>query len=172
MLINQQIDRRTVSNPLAELPSISTDDLISLMRIDKTFGTDRIASYISDAYDIINGQLPICQLLTLPAVPTGTCVWETAPGLHSHHHRLAQPTPPSADIQSIIGQTVWQRTYRRAVLYEAAALFADNYMDFDTIGQGVTRGTNQHIKSDSLRRIVSHCIADLTGGRRNRVKLL
>ena len=66
----------------------------------------------------------------------------------------------------------WQRTYKRAVLNEAAALMADNHMDFDTIGQGITRGNNEQTKSDALRRIVNHAIADLTGKSRNRVRLL
>lgn len=66
----------------------------------------------------------------------------------------------------------FQRTYKRAVMHEAAALTADNYTDYDTTSQGAIRGEAAISKPDRLRRIVSHCIADMTGRRRNRVKLL
>lgn len=176
MLINQQIENKSVANPIAALPSVSTTDLVELMRIDKTMGNDRISSYITDAYDIINTQLPVCEVLDIATIQPeiGTCVWETAPTLYSHHHRLDCNPPQTSpvDALTIVQQPRWRRTYIRAVLHEAAALFAENYADFDTIGQGITRGINQHSKSDSLRRIVSHCIADLTARRRNRMTLL
>lgn len=184
MLINQQINHAEVANPINGLPSVSTTDLVQLMRIDKTMGTDRIAGYISDAYDIINEQIPYLDDDKFGFVIGGTCVWESAPGLISHHHRL------SADIKTVLPRWAdgfvtltqlvthqrWQRTYKRAVFNEAAALMADNYIDFDMVGQGITRDSgreaNQQSKSDSLRRIVSHAIADLTGQRRNRIKLM
>ena len=77
-----------------------------------------------------------------------------------------------SDFLAIVGDSDWQETYQDAVLYEAAALMDNNYMDFDTIGQGITRGNNEQTKSDALRRIVNHAIADLTGKSRNRVRLL
>lgn len=57
MLINEQISRSQVANPISTLPSIATDDVVSLMRIDKSFGTARISNAIMDAYDIINRQI-------------------------------------------------------------------------------------------------------------------
>ena len=112
------------------------------MRVDNTLGTDRLAGYISDAYDMINRQLTIDCIVS--------------------NYLQAQPYQ----------QENWQRTYKRAVLNEATALIADNYADFDSTGQGVIRGDNVASKSDNLRRIVNHCIADLTGRTRNRIRLL
>ena len=146
MLINEQVHAQNVPNHYAHLPSVSTDDMVQLMRIDKTLGADRIAGYINDAYDTVNGDLPTVffSLITLQR--------------HLFDHRMERGT--------------FNRTYKRAVMNEAAALIADNYIDYDTTSQGSIRGENQLAKSDRLRRIVSHCIADLTGRRRNRVKLL
>lgn len=64
------------------------------------------------------------------------------------------------------------RKYKRAVCYEAAALICEDNLDFDTAAAGQTRGENQQAKAQSLRRIVNHTIADLTGKKRNRVKLV
>lgn len=177
MLINQQIENQAVSNPIMGLPSVSTLELIQLMRIDKTIGTDRVASYIADAYDIINGQIPYLDSLGLGGVINNcfTCPWESSPGSISHHHRLPNFTEHIVNLPTLqqrISQPLWQRTYKRAVLNEAAALLCENYEDFDTIGQGSVRGENLRQKPNSLRRIVNHCIADLTGQRRNRIKLL
>ena len=178
MLINQQIDKTLVPNPIEGLPSFTTEDLITLMRIDKTMGSERIAGFIKTAYRTVNRQLPICQAIIKarkisPAI-TDTCVWEHAPALYSHHHRLSSNAPKATleDFLAIVGDTDWQETYQDAVLYEAAALMSDDHMDFDTIGQGITRGNNEQTKSDALRRIVNHAIADLTGKSRNRVRLL
>lgn len=146
MLINQQVQAQNVPNPYAHLPSVSTDDMVQLMRIDKTLGADRIAGYINDAYDTINGELPATffSLLTIQR--------------HLSEKRIHKDT--------------FDRTYKRAVMNEAAALIADNYVDYDTTSQGAISGDVQLTKSDRLRRIVSHCIADMTGRRRNRVALL
>lgn len=146
MLINQQVQAQDVPNPYAHLPSISTDDLVQLMRIDKTLGADRIAGYINDAYDTVNGYLPTAcfSLYTLQR--------------HLSDRRI--------DI------TIFERAYKRAVMNEAAALIADNYIDYDTTSQGATSSDAQLNKPDRLRRIVSHCVADMTGRRRNRVTLL
>lgn len=180
MLINQQINHTEVVNPIAGLPSFSTTDLVVLMRIDKTMGSDRIAGYIRTAYRTVNRQIPICQALKAPKIiafnTVGTCVWEHAPTLYSHHHRLSSDKTKTSltqtELLAIVSDDDWQETYKDAVLYEAAALMADNYMDFDTIGQGITRGNNQETKSDALRRVSTHAIADLTGQSRNRVRLL
>lgn len=146
MLINQQVQAQNVPNHYAHLPSVSTDDMVQLMRIDKTLGADRIAGYINDAYDTVNGDLPATffSLLTL------------------QRHLTAKR----------IKTGVFERTYKRAVMNEAAALISDNYVDYDTTSQGAISGEVQLTKSERLRRIVSHCIADMTGRRRNRVKLL
>lgn len=146
MLINQQVQPQNVPNHYAHLPSVDTDDLVQLMRIDKTIGADRIAGYINDAYDTVNGDLPaaIFSLLTLQR--------------HLFDKRINQDT--------------FNRTYTRAVMNEAAALVADNYVDYDTTSQGALSGDVQLTKSDRLRRIVSHCIADMTGRRRNRITLI
>ena len=146
MLINQQVQAQNVPNPYAHLPSVNTDDMVQLMRIDKTLGADRIAGYIDNAYDTVNGDLPATffSLLTL-------------------QRHLADKR---------IKTGVFERTYKRAVMNEAAALISDNYVDYDTTSQGATSGEVQLTKSERLRRIVSHCIADMTGRRRNRVKLL
>ncbi len=143
MLINQQIQSENVDNPLDFLPSVTVDDMITLMRVDKTQGSPRIASYISHAYDEINRMLP-----------------ET----HSDGSYL--------DTLTYVKLDEYCRTYKRAVLHEAAALMADDYSDYDSTGAGVIRGDNQATKSDKLRRIVNHCIADLTNKPRNRISLL
>jgi len=146
MLINQQVQSKNVLNPCAHLPSISTDDMVELMRIDKTIGVERIAGYIVNAYDTVNGDLPatLFSLLTLER--------------HLSTKRIDRDT--------------FERAYKRAVMHEAAALAADNYVDYDTTSQGAISGDVQLTKSDRLRRVVSHSIADMTGRRRNRVKLL
>lgn len=64
------------------------------------------------------------------------------------------------------------RFYRRAVCNEAAALIAEDNIDFDTTSTGQIRGENGLNKVSSLRRNVNYAIADLTGRKRNRVKLL
>lgn len=146
MLINQQIQAQNVPNHYAHLPSVNTDDMVQLMRIDKTLGAERIAGYINDAYDTVNGDLPATffSLLTLQRYL----------------------------FQKKINEGTFNRTYKRAVMNAAAALIADNYVDYDTTSQGAISGDVQLTKSDRLRRIVSHCIADMTGRRRNRVTLL
>lgn len=146
MLINQQVQAQNVPNHYAHLPSVSTEDMVQLMRIDKTLGADRIAGYIDNAYDTVNGDLPATffSLLTL------------------QRHLADKRMLPDK----------FARTYKRAIMNEAAALIADNYIDYDTTSQGAISGDVQLTKSDRLRRVVSHCIADMTGRRRNRVKLL
>ena len=146
MLINQQVQAQNVPNHYAHLPSVSTEDMVQLMRIDKTLGADRIAGYIDNAYDTVNGDLPATffSLLTL------------------QRHLADKRMLPDK----------FARTYKRAIMNEAAALIADNYVDYDTTSQGAISSDVQLTKSDRLRRVVSHCIADMTGRRRNRVKLL
>ena len=65
-----------------------------------------------------------------------------------------------------------ERLYKRAVCYEAAALIGEENLDFDTTTAGQIRGENGISKSDALRRIVNHTIADLTNRPRNRVRLV
>ncbi len=137
MLINQQINPEDVNNPLDFLPSVSVDDMISLMRIDKTQGSERIAEYIAHAYDVVNGYLP---------------------------SKMLDKSYPQSEH--------WRRTYCRAVLHEASALFVDDYPDYDSTGAGSIRADNEASKSDKLRRIVHHCVADITGKPRNRIALL
>lgn len=68
------------------------------------------------------------------------------------------------------------RYYTRAVCYEAAALIAEDNLDFDTTTTGQTRGENQQVKTQALRRTVNYCIGSLIQpkgrGRRNRVSLI
>lgn len=64
------------------------------------------------------------------------------------------------------------RSYKRAVCHEAAALIAEDNLDFDTSSTGQVRGENDLAKLQSLRRVVNYAIADLTGRTRNRVKLV
>lgn len=132
MLINEQTQTLIVPNFDKDLPSISTTDLILLMRIDKTLGKERIASAINNAYLIINRQL--------------TSQAKTLKTAESEH------------------------LYTQAVMHEAAALLIDNHADFDTLGQGISRSEND--KSNALRRLAQHFIADLVGISRNRIKLL
>lgn len=65
-----------------------------------------------------------------------------------------------------------ERLYKRAVCYEAAALLGEDNLDFDTTTAGQVRGENGLNKTQSLRRIVQHTIADLTGRPRNRIRLV
>lgn len=62
--------------------------------------------------------------------------------------------------------------YKTAVCYECSALITDENPDYDTTSAGQIRGENGLSKVGSLRRIVNHCIADLTGRKRNRVRLI
>lgn len=57
MLINEQTTTLIVTNPIASLPSISTTDLINLMRVDKTLGNERLANAIANAYVVVNPQV-------------------------------------------------------------------------------------------------------------------
>lgn len=65
-----------------------------------------------------------------------------------------------------------ERLYKRAVCYEAAALLGEDNLDFDTTTAGQVRGENGLNKTQSLRRIVQHTIADLTSRPRNRIRLV
>lgn len=65
-----------------------------------------------------------------------------------------------------------RRTYTRAVVHEAAALISEDHLDYDSSGDGIIRGEAMRAKAQSLRRIVNHCIADLTHRPRNRVRLI
>lgn len=67
------------------------------------------------------------------------------------------------------------RYYKRAVCYEAAALIAEDNLDFDTTSAGQIRGENQQVKTQALRRTVNYCIGSLVNegkGKRNRVSLI
>ncbi len=143
MLINQQIQSENVDNPLDFLPSVTIDDMVDIMRVDKTIGTPRIAEYIINAYDTLNPSLPS--------------------NMKSADYLL------SLDDKK---REFWERTYKRAIMHEATAQFVDNHPDYDTTGTGIIRGDNEQSKSDKLRRIYNHCVADLTGRTRNRIRLL
>lgn len=143
VLINQQIQSENVDNPCAVLPAVCVDDMVTLMRIDKTIGTERIAQYVLNAYDVINGVLPRQMLLA-----------DYLAGFESYQ------------------QDFWRRAYKRAVMHEAAAQFIDAHPDYDTTGTGVIRSDNESSKSDKFRRVCQHAIADMTGKPRNRIRLL
>ena len=67
------------------------------------------------------------------------------------------------------------RKYKRAVCYEAAALICEDNLDFDTTTTGQSRGENQQVKTQALRRTVNYSIGKLISkGRpkRNRVTLI
>lgn len=155
MLINEQTTTLAVPNFDERLPSVSTTDLINLMRVDKTLGNERLANAISHAYQVINGELD----RLYPSWFFG--------GLFNHHlTNFFQPKTPSIDVKS----THFVYLYRQAVLHEATALLCELHADFDTIGQGLARA--DIAKQDSLRRQVQHFIADMTGKPRNRITLL
>lgn len=135
MLINEQIHPTDIANPLPHLPSVRTDELIKVMRVDKTLGDERIGFAILTAYHTVHGEL--CD-----------------------NHLQGDFIPDKR----------WADNYRLAVMCEATAFLGENHADFDTIGQGLTRA--DHDKPDSLRRMASHAIADMTGRTRNRVRLL
>ena len=65
-----------------------------------------------------------------------------------------------------------ERFYKRAVAYEAAALLGEDDLDFDTTTEGQIRGENGLAKTQSLRRRVDYAIADITGKKRQRVRLI
>lgn len=135
MLINSPVTESTISNPVADWPSISTSDLTQVARIDKSLGQPYLQAKIEHAYDLINGQLALRLIL-----------------------------PPEDDFA--------RRTYIRAVIHEAAALISEEHLDFDSSGDGLIRGEAMRAKGQMLRRIVNHCIADLTSRPRNRVRLV
>ncbi len=67
------------------------------------------------------------------------------------------------------------RYYKRAVCYEAAALICEDNLDFDTTTTGQSRGENQQVKTQALRRTVNYSIGRLMTKdrpKRNRVKLI
>ncbi|OTG94209.1 head completion/stabilization protein [Acinetobacter sp. ANC 3832] len=67
------------------------------------------------------------------------------------------------------------RYYKRAVCYEAAALICEDNLDFDTTTTGQSRGENQQVKTQALRRTVNYSIGKLISKgspKRNRVKLI
>lgn len=78
-------------------------------------------------------------------------------------HIIAVPLPLNAALT---------RFYTRAVLFEAAALISEENADFDTTASGLDRGEQVDHKAQRLRRLVNHCIADMTGRTRNRVRLV
>jgi hypothetical protein len=80
-----------------------------------------------------------------------------------NHHIIAVPLPLNAALT---------RFYTRAVLFEAAALISEENADFDTTASGLDRGEQVDHKAQRLRRLVNHCIADMTGRTRNRVRLV
>lgn len=65
-----------------------------------------------------------------------------------------------------------ERCYVRAVLHEAAALISEDNADYDTTASGQDRGETITTKAQRMRRIVNHCVADITGKPRNRVRLI
>lgn len=154
MLINEQTTPIAVPNFDERLPSVSTTDLINLMRVDKTLGNERLAGAISNAYNVINGELDrlLPHLFFGGVVHTNACC------------------PPRAVPQIDINSAHFVHLYRQAVLHETTAQLNDLHSDFDTIGNGLTR--TDVTKSDSLRRQVQHLLADMTGRPRNRVRLL
>ena len=82
-----------------------------------------------------------------------------------NHQLIDFPLPvPLSDAQT--------RSYKRAVCHEAAALIAEDNLDFDTSSTGQVRGENGLAKLQSLRRVVNYAIADLTSRTRNRVRLI
>lgn len=76
---------------------------------------------------------------------------------------MDEPLPLNADKE---------RCYVRAVLHEAAALISEDNADYDTTASGQDRSELTSNKAQHLRRIVNHCIADIIGRSRNRVRLI
>ena len=67
------------------------------------------------------------------------------------------------------------RYYKHAVCYEAAALISEDNINFDTTTTDQSRGENQQVKTQALRRTVNYSIGKLISkGRpkRNRVTLI
>lgn len=135
MLVNSPVTATSIANPVAGWPSLSTADLTSVSRIDKSLGNDYLQAKLQHAYDVINRQLAALML-----------------------------QPPETDFV--------RRSYKRAVVHEAAALISEDHLDYDSTGDGLIRGDAMRAKAQSLRRIVNHCIADLTNRPRNRVRLI
>ena len=145
MLITTPLDSNDIANPIDGLPPVNVLELNQIMRVDESLGGIRLASHIEMAMDTVNGQLDSFFNLTV-------------------YH---QPAIALTDLQ--------KRIYKRAVLHESCALVTDQYVDFDTASSGRMREEKQvqiTNKSQRMRRIVNHCIADLTGKPRNRVKLI
>lgn len=65
MLINQQTTPITVQNPLSFFPSLTTTDLVNLMRVDKTLGNTRLANAIANAYVVVNKEINFLTLRSL-----------------------------------------------------------------------------------------------------------
>jgi hypothetical protein len=62
--------------------------------------------------------------------------------------------------------------YKRAVFSWADSLLCENYRDFDSSGDGATRGDAMAERIENHRREAIYAIADLTAQRRNRYELL
>ncbi|ASN71638.1 hypothetical protein 2F1_37 [Uncultured Caudovirales phage clone 2F_1] len=132
MLLNASVPDHIVKNPEPDRPDVSIKDLMGMVRLDLSKGTELLAEKIVLAMDDINDQTLLLKIETDEQI----------------------------------------RKYKRAVCYEAAALICEENLDFDTTTGGQSRGENQQIKAQSLRRIVNHSIASLTNKPRNRVKLV
>lgn len=145
MLVTSQVENKQIANVIDGLPSLNLIELSKVMRIDSSLGEIRLETFIIDAMDTINGEL------------------------ESFIESTVLHLPP---IELTPKQT---RTYKRALMHEACALMTDQYVDFDTASSSRMREEKQHEivdKSQRMRRIVNHCIADLTGRPRNRIKLV
>lgn len=59
MLINEQTTPVTVQNPRTFFPSLTTTDLVDLMRVDKTLGNTRLANAIANAYVVVNREISL-----------------------------------------------------------------------------------------------------------------
>jgi hypothetical protein len=69
MLVNVPLSPNTrVDNPMVGYPAITTLDLVTTVRIDKSFGEELLAEKIREAMDTVNKQVSFTDLPTIDQI--------------------------------------------------------------------------------------------------------
>lgn len=119
----------------------------------------------------VQSGLPSIPLLDLKAVTRVDSNMGEAFLVEKIRHAMDIINPQIKDVPLPLNESK-ERFYVRAVLHEAAALISEDNADYDTTASGQDRGDTITTKAQKLRRIVNHCVADITGKPRNRVRLV
>lgn len=145
----------TPSPPIADavandgwFPSMSIDDTRAILNVTTTITPVRLR----DA--IIGGMLSINRQLRSWKLKTGADALDQVP-------------------QAMIGTTgELVEIYRRAVRAETAAILCDYYDTLSATDGGRKREETQEAPADHHRRIATHCVRDILGKGRTKVRLI